>query len=309
MELGHDAASSAQPLLAHALFETGEKERANQILRSYIKEHPKDENAAHLFERLNQPPSVSSASNQDRVKGHSATEFSEADVSSADPLPPNWLPPDIDEKVPAVELGTACVAADVVRKAGEQLVNLVQDLDRYTATETSSTFDLNKFGLAALPAKLVRFNYLVSIPKWSHRTSTSRTSQRLDATEKIRGYPSARNSPATSPQSDYPCWCLFFTLLRHELRIVCEGSTRTSRGRPGTFIFANSPIKTNSMLKSYQFGNRTAPAMRWGSEDEHGSMQTITKSSRLESDIVASRSPKFVLSPTINSSNTVPSFP
>ncbi len=277
MELGHDAASSAQPLLAHALFETGEKERANQILRSYIKEHPKDENAAHLFERLNQPPSVSSASNQDRVKGHSATEFSEADVSSADPLPPNWLPPDIDEKVPAVEPGTACVAADVVHKAGEQLVNLIHDVDRFTATETLTHESVNKFGIAALPEKR-RFDYLVSI-----QTSSSGP---LSVSEYRNGGGAQGQFPDGIATNGLPALVLIFhPYYATNYDMVCEGLTRTSRGLAWQIHFRQQPGKTNG-IKSYQFG-MNGPSYEvklkgraWISAENYGVI-------RLESDIVA----------------------
>src|SRR4029077_14952683 len=66
-----------------------------------------------------------------------------------------------DEKVPPVEPG-ACALDEVVRKAGDQLVTLVHDLDRFTATESIVDQTISKWGVASAPHQR-KFNYLVSI--------------------------------------------------------------------------------------------------------------------------------------------------
>jgi tetratricopeptide (TPR) repeat protein len=274
IELGHDSASSVQPLLAHALFETGEKDRANQILKTYIKAHPKDENAAHLYERLNAPRTVSVSS---AAHSPSAIDVSEADVDSAEPLPPNWLPPDIDEKVPAVEPGTACVATDVVQKAGEQIVNLIHDVDRFTATETMTHESVNKFGIAALPEKR-RFDYLVSIQ--------SSPAGPLSVSEYRNGGGTQGQFPDGIATNGLPALVLIFhPYYATNYDMVCEGLARTSRGLAWQIHFRQLPDKTNG-IKSYQFGMNgpnyevKLKGRAWISTDNYGII-------RLESDIVA----------------------
>jgi tetratricopeptide (TPR) repeat protein len=277
LDLGHDSASSVQPLLAHALFETGEKDRANQILQTYIKAHPKDENAAHLFERLNAPRTVSGAANEPTAKDHFAVEVSEADVNAAEPLPPNWLPPDIDEKIPAVESGTACDAADVVQKAGAQLVNLIHDVDRFTATETLTHESVNKFGIAALPEKR-RFDYLVSIQ--------SSPAGPLSVSEYRNNGGTQGQFPDGIATNGLPALVLVFhPYYATNYDMVCEGLARTSRGLAWQIHFRQLPDKTNG-IKSYQFGmNGPSYEVRlkgrvWISADNYGIV-------RMESDIVA----------------------
>jgi tetratricopeptide (TPR) repeat protein len=275
IELGHDSAFSVQPLLAHALFETGEKDRANQLLKTYIKAHPKDENAAHLYERLNAPRTVTVSST-----GHSpsAIDVSEADVDSAEPLPPNWLPPDIDEKVPAVEPGAACVASDVVQKAGEQLVNLIHDVDRFTATETMTHESVNKFGIAALPEKR-RFDYLVSIQ--------SSPAGPLSVSEyRNGGGTQGGQFPDGIATNGLPALVLIFhPYYATNYDMVCEGLARTSRGLAWQIHFRQLPDKTNG-IKSYQFGMNgpnyevKLKGRAWISADNYDII-------RLESDIVA----------------------
>jgi tetratricopeptide (TPR) repeat protein len=272
IELGHDAASSMQPLLAHALFETGEKERANQILQTYVKAHPKDENAAHLYERLNAPRSVNASENQ-----HSAVNVSEADVDSAEPLPPSWLPPDIDEKVPAVEPGAACVAADVVQRAGEQLVTLIHDVDRFTATETMTHESVNKFGIAALPEKR-KFDYLVSIQ--------SSPAGPLSVSEYRNGGGTQGQFPDGIATNGLPALVLVFhPYYATNYDMVCEGLARTSRGLAWQIHFRQLPDKTNG-IKSYQFGMNgpnyevKLKGRAWISADNYDIL-------RMESDIIA----------------------
>ena len=246
IELGHDAAVTAQPLLAHALFETGEKDRANQILQDYIKAHPKDENAAHLFARLNEIQTASGprAGNSNKA-GHAAIEVSEVDAEAVEPLPPNWLPPDVDEKVPPVEAGTACDASEVVGKAGAQLVNLVHDVDRFTATETLTHESVNKFGVAALPEKR-RFDYLVSIQ--------NSLSGQLSVSEYRNGAGMEAKFPDEIVTSGLPALVLVFhPYYAPSYEMVCEGLARTSRGLAWQIHFRQRPDKTNG-IKSYQMG-------------------------------------------------------
>lgn len=241
MELGHDGAVSVQPLLAHALFETGEKEKAIQLLQSYVKGHPKDENAARLFERLSERPTTTIATKLEPA----AIDVSEVDPDSAEPLPPNWLPPDIDEKIPPVEPGPTCAVDDVVQKAGARLVDFTHDVDRFTATETLVHESINKFGIASLSEKR-RFDYVVSIQ--------SPVSGPLSVSE-------YRNGGGTQPQfpdgivtSGLPALVLVFhPYYATNYDMVCEGLARTSRGLAWQIHFRQQLDKTNG-IKSYQLG-------------------------------------------------------
>ena len=140
------------------------EEKANQILQDYIKAHPNDENAAHLFARLNEIPAPNGPRSANSNKaGNAAIDAGERYTEAAEPLPPNWLPADVDEKVPPVEAGTYCDAREVVEKAGAQLVNLVHDVDRFTATETLTHESVNKFGSCGAAGEAEDSNILVSI--------------------------------------------------------------------------------------------------------------------------------------------------
>jgi tetratricopeptide (TPR) repeat protein len=78
------------------------------------------------------------------------------------PLPSNWLPPDVDERVPPVEPDAACALDDVLQKAGERIQEFVTNVDRFTATELLKHESINRWGLAA-PAETRKFDYVVSV--------------------------------------------------------------------------------------------------------------------------------------------------
>ncbi len=160
VELGHDKATTIQPLLARALAENGEKERAIQVLDQHLKANPGDTNAITQREQLINPNSASAAAvDAGGLRGELAELNSAA---TALPVPSAWMPPDVDEKMPPVESGASCALEEVVRRAGDQLVNLTHDVDRFTATEALFDESINKWGVAEKPERRT-YNYVVSI--------------------------------------------------------------------------------------------------------------------------------------------------
>jgi len=274
LDLGHDAAVSAQPLLAHALFEIGEKDRAIQTLQAYTTTHPADENAARLLERLKTPPSATRRSIADST---SVADITEVDADSKLSLPPHWLPPDIDEKVPPVEPGAGCVVDDVVKKAGAQLAVLIHDVDRFTATETLVHESIDKFGIAALPEKR-RFNYLVTIQDSSSRM--------LNVSEYRNGGGAQSEFPDGIVTTGLPALVLIFhPYYSPNYDMVCEGLARTNRGLAWQVHFRQGPDKPNG-IKSYRLGMNgpnyqvRLKGRAWISADSYEII-------RMESDLVA----------------------
>jgi len=162
LELGHGRAAMVQPLLARALTEEGNKERARRVLEEYIHDHPNDAAARKQLEGL-QAPEARIASDKEAP----AAEVNPSATGSAIalPLPSNWLPPDIDEEVPPVEPGTACSLEEVVQKAGERVEEFITNVDRFAATELLKHESINKWGLGEFP-ETRRFDYVVSIKEY-----------------------------------------------------------------------------------------------------------------------------------------------
>ncbi len=84
-------------------------------------------------------------------------------ASNMEPRKPNeiWLPEDIDHAVPPVVSGVACPLPAVLDGAGKKIVELVQNVDRFTATETLTHRSIDRSGNLGSPI-LVKFDYMVS---------------------------------------------------------------------------------------------------------------------------------------------------
>jgi tetratricopeptide (TPR) repeat protein len=173
LELGHGEAAIVQPLLARVLSESGNKERATKILQEYVQNHPGDAGARKQLESLQIPappvsPHVEAVGAE--LKASTASEAAAPEVKPvtapeaaiALPLPSSWLPPDVDETVPAVEPGAACALDEVVQKVGKRVVEFVKNVDRFTANEFMKHESINKSGVAGSP-ETRKFNYVVSV--------------------------------------------------------------------------------------------------------------------------------------------------
>jgi hypothetical protein len=74
----------------------------------------------------------------------------------------SWIPEDIDRAVPPVAPGVACTLPAVLEGAGQRIKELVQNVDRFTATEVLAQQDINQSGQKGRGVT-VKFDYLVSI--------------------------------------------------------------------------------------------------------------------------------------------------
>jgi hypothetical protein len=74
----------------------------------------------------------------------------------------NWLPEDIDNAIPPVASGVACSLPTILQGAAQRVVELVNNVDRFTATEVLMHQDVNRSGHVGRPVT-VKYKYLVSI--------------------------------------------------------------------------------------------------------------------------------------------------
>jgi tetratricopeptide (TPR) repeat protein len=269
LELGHDRAVSVQPLLAHALFQTGEKDRGIQVLRDYVQSHPSDPNAAKLLASLTAPPAANSAN---AVGSGDVTN-----AATAVPVPSNWLPPDVDEKTPPVEAGASCSLEEVVQKAEDRLLTFVHDVDRFTATETVVHESINKYGIASQPEKR-KFDYVVSIQDLKPGY--------LGVTEFRNGGGAQTEFPDGIVTSGLPALVLIFhPYYAPNYEMSCEGLARTTQGLAWQVHFRQKPGKPNA-IKTYQLGidgpsySVALKGRAWISADTYQIL-------RMETDIVA----------------------
>jgi tetratricopeptide (TPR) repeat protein len=116
VELGRRQAAMIEPLLAQCLAERGEKDRAIRILQAYGQDHPDDASARKQLTSLQNPQTLIASS--DAAVSTNEVDLSAAAAAEALPVPSGWLPPDVDDRVPALEPGAACALDEVVDCCG-----------------------------------------------------------------------------------------------------------------------------------------------------------------------------------------------
>lgn len=224
LKLGQGKAAAVQPLLARALADHGDKERAIGILQAYLKGHHADVAANILLESLK--PTLAAA------------------VTSP-PLRSSWLPPDVDEWMPPVEPGAACTLDDVLLKAGKRVKEFVSDVDRFTATESLEHETISKSGVASRP-QTRKFDYVVSVAEYRPGLLS------------VEEYRSSRGSVVEFPDGvatkGLPAMVLIFhpyNVPNFEMR--CEGLTRWNGTRAWQVHFSQRSDKPNT-TRAYRIG-------------------------------------------------------
>lgn len=275
VELGKGQAAMVQPLLARALMASGNKERAERVLRDFIQDHPNDVAARKQLESLQSPMQASSSSAGTvivEVKPAAATE-----AAIALPLPSNWLPPDVDEKVPAVEPAATCVLDDVLGKTAKRVEEFVKNVDRFTASESLKHESVNRWGLAE-SRETRKFDYVASIDQY--RPGYFSVMEYRKGVRSLSEFPDGVQTTGLSALA-----LIFHPNNAGNFAMSCEGQGQWN-GRPAWQVhFRQRPDKPNT-IRAYRFGENGpsySVALRGRAWIAADSYQIV----RMETDLVA----------------------
>ncbi len=271
IQLGHEQAAVVQPLLARALAARGDREEATKVMQVYVTAHPADTAASKDLETLKQAGEISndSAASEMAAMNKDATAL---------PMLSKWMPPDVDDKVPPVEAGASCAVDDVVAKAGQQLMTLISDVDRFAATESLVHESIGRTGLASTPEKR-KFAYVVSIQE------VQRGYLNVEEYRNGAGGASA-DFPDGVATNGLPALVLIFHPYNAKnFEMTCEGLARWNGGLAWQVHFKQRPDKPNNIMR-YRIG-ADGPSFpvalkgrAWISADNY-------QIERLETDLVA----------------------
>jgi tetratricopeptide (TPR) repeat protein len=275
LELGQGQAAPVQPLLARALAEHGDRDRAVSVLETYLKSYPADVAAYIQLESLQ--------TSQSRVgNGPTSTGANEIMTSALTatiatlPLASSWLPPDVDERVPPVEPGAACALDDVLQKAGKRIQEFVSNVDRFTATESLKHESINKWGFASSP-ETRKFDYVVSVEEIRPGY--------LGVDEYRRTHGSRDDFPDGIATIGLPALVLIFHPYNAgAFEMTCEGLARWNGALGWQVHFRQRSDKPNT-IRSYRIGNSPSypvalKGRAWIAADSYQIL-------RLETDLIA----------------------
>jgi tetratricopeptide (TPR) repeat protein len=134
IEMSRDSASLAQLILAKVLLQRNDSQRAQEVLDALLAHQPsgpRHEEAQRLLGTLRVPGDAL------QTAGDSASARTSAFAFPEELVPPmRWMPPDVDEKIPAVEPGVSCPLQKIQDETGKRIREFVSAVNSITATET-----------------------------------------------------------------------------------------------------------------------------------------------------------------------------
>jgi hypothetical protein len=148
-----------------------------------------------------------------------------------------WKPQDIDQQVPAIVAGRACSLPDVLSQAGKRIQDLVDNVNRFTATEVVEHQTVNSSGRLGRPETRT-FNYVVSLAQTTNGYITIQEYRKGDADE-IPGNVATIGTPGVV--------LIFHPRYAQDFLMTCEG-LGAWQGRPAWQVrFEQRPNRANHM--------------------------------------------------------------
>ena len=239
LELGHGQAASVSPLLARALVA-----EATELLRAYLKDHPGDAAAKKQLEDLNTPSELHASEHLNADLRERSADTTGVRPASL-PRDSRWLPPEVDENVPPVELGSSCNLEEVLQKAGQRIQEFVGNVERFTATEAMLHEKINKSGAVSATEKR-KYNYMVSIEEIRPGF--------LGVEEFQSSGPTPLDSPDGITSKGLPALILIFhPYYSGDFAMRCEGLATLDGKRTWQIYFRQRDDKPNR-IRSYRIG-------------------------------------------------------
>jgi tetratricopeptide (TPR) repeat protein len=281
IELGKDRAIQAHLILAKALVQGNDPQRAQKTLDAFLAEKPPDPSAAEarrMLDALRLPAAVAPAARNPvplpvaaiAPGGRSAAPLAEDLVP-----PPKWMPPDIDESMPAVEPGVACPLQTVQKEAGRRVHDYIDAVNRISATESLEDEVIDHFGF---PTKREsrRYSYVASLEEI--RPGMYNVEEYRNGTMGLDIFP---EHIATLGLTSLVM--IFHPLYREDYEVSCEGLSRWHGGLAWQVHFRQKPDKP-ARLREYRVGGQSFPvSLRGRAWIAVDTFQVVS----LETDVVA----------------------
>jgi hypothetical protein len=232
--------------------------RATASLEQSLREQPRAPQAAiaqQLISRMREstrPRAVGGAG-----EGSSApTDLANPSARSALPDLPaltpvtetNWIPPDIDQEKLVLDSGASCQLDEVIEATGDRVKELVENVDRFTATEKVEHSSLSPLGLP-ISKEIRKFDYMVEIRPFGVHD--------LDVQEYRNGSVSAQQFPGHISTIGLPSLALVFhPYYQGKYEFSCEGRGAW-RGKPAWMVHFQQRTDRNSAMLIYRVGGKS----------------------------------------------------
>ena len=202
--------------------------------------------SASFASRSSNPESPSQNDSQPSVSSVVAPPVLPPAVAS--PRPATWLPPAIDSFVPFVQEGVECPLPQVVGASGQRMKELVENLQRFDATERVEHFRIDDAGARGrLETRLFDYNVNITLSK--------------SGVFNLDEYRNGRADPAQFPALIATQGLSAMALLLHPVMIsdfnfTCEGLGQWN-GRPAWQVRFEQRTDRPNRLRAYVIARRS----------------------------------------------------
>ncbi len=156
-----------------------------------------------------------------------------------------WSPPDVDEIAPGIEAGSTCNQEEVLQKIGQRVREFVDNVERFTATESISQETVNRSGDVSERENRT-YEYMVSIKEIRPGM--------LDVEETLSRGSKASASPGGITTKGLPALLLIFHPNDSDsFSMRCEGQSSVNGRQAWQIYFRQRADKPNT-TRAYNFG-------------------------------------------------------
>lgn len=254
IEKGKNVAAPAQLVLGQALVALGREQEGVQALSVFLEQSPQDPLApqvrtliTQIKELITNPPAAESPSG-------STAPVTEVDPLGALPAPglsmKSWQPPGVDDIKPVIAPDVVCPSDQVIEESGKRMQELVQDVERFAATEDLFHEALDRYGLP-IRSETRHYDYVASIsePEPGFLAVDEFRSDRGEA----QAYPDQITSTGFAALA-----LVFHPHARDNFEITCEGLGEW-RGQATWIVHFRQRDDRPNRMHSYQVGHQTHP--------------------------------------------------
>ena len=280
LELGKERAAGAQFVLARVYIHGNNSRAAVKALTAFLASRPSGSRAVEaqqLLDTLQKPtPLVASATPAETAALPSKGGRPPAVSLTAELMPPpKWMPPDVDDSMPAVESTAGCPLQQIREQTAKSVSNFVDAVNRIAATESLDNEVIDRSGL---PVRHASRNY-------SYVASVLQVRPGMYAMEEYRnGQMDIDQFPERVATLGLTALVMVFhPTYVEDYDLVCEGLSEWHGGLAWQVHFRQKPDKP-ARLRSYRVNGRSFPvSLRGRAWIAADTFQIVS----LETDLVA----------------------
>jgi tetratricopeptide (TPR) repeat protein len=277
IELGKERATQAPLILAKAQAQRNAPQSARKALDVVAEKPSAPPLSAAALQPLEVVKQSSTASVAAPATAHASQPVDAGIASIAGDLvpPPKWMPPDIDESMPAVEPGLACPLEKIQDETGKRVHAFIDAVNRISATESLDDEVIDHFGF---PARHESRNYTYVASVQEIRPGMYDVEEYRNGSMALDIFP---EHIATLGLTSLVM--IFHPVYRDDYQVSCEGLSRWHGGLAWQVHFRQRPDKP-ARLREYRIGGQIFPvSLRGRAWIAVDTFQVVS----LETDVVA----------------------